>query len=254
MNSFIIDNNNFIHWQETPWDEKVFSVTTAELTSLRFDSERNANTLIREFELKSKVNLAYGRFEASNMLIKSALMKNGYLPSETSLEVFLSQLDKYNLPDIYKKKLMPITAIVANDYKDISIIAKDMFYFSRFHEDPFIDTELSNKRMSYWVDDLFLQNVSGFIYRNKAGQLVSFMLFRLNDNNVAELILGCSAKCFGVYSPFFWGSVIDALKFKGVKKITSVISAANSGVLALYLNLNFNISKTKIDYHKHKVN
>lgn len=234
----------------TPWDESALQLKTYEI--LEIDThlpELTAETLNNNSFCVAE--LIYGRFPANDFIVKELLIKNGYIPCETSFRVTLSNLKNYTLPRIFTRRQLSITAAKKSEFGNIAEMARDMFKFSRFHEDPYINRNFANNRMYQWVNDLGNQDVSCLVSKLKSGEIVSFMIYKIDDRKQAELILGGSKKGFEMHSPFFWGAVINYLKFEGINRISTTISAANSGVLSLYQDLGFKIVSTNIDYHKH---
>ncbi|MCU8001467.1 hypothetical protein [Shewanella sp. SM96] len=234
----------------TPWDQLALKLKTFEILEIDTqDIERAQEELKSNFFCDAE--LIYGRFPANNLIVKELLVKNGYIPCETSFRVTLANLQAYILPSIYTRRQLSVTEVLKSEFINIAEIARDMFKFSRFHEDPFINKELADNRMYQWVNDLATQNVMSLVNKSKVGDIVSFMIYKVDDRNQVELILGGSKKGFEMHSPFFWGAVISHLKLEGVSRISTTISAANSGVLSLYQNLGFKIIETNTDYHKH---
>lgn len=234
----------------TPWDQSALKVKTFEI--LEIDIIDFETSLI---ELKNNsfcnAKLIYGRFPANNFIIKELLLKSGYIPCETSLRITLSKLNDYILPSLYTKRKLSIVEAKKNDFGQIAEIAYHMFKFSRFHEDPLIDNSLADNRMYQWVFDLAEQDVKCLINKSINNEIISFMMYKMDENKKVELILGGSKKGFEMHSPYFWGSVISYLKINGAIRISTTISAANSGAITLYQNLGFKIIETKLDYHKH---
>lgn len=234
----------------TPWDESALKLRTFEI--LTIETQNPDNTLI---ELNDNsfcdAELIYGRFPANNFLIKELLLKSGYIPCETSFKISLTKLNEYTLPKLYARRILPVKEAKKTEFSAMAEIARDMFKFSRFHEDPFIPNHLSDTRMYQWVNELKNQDVSCLINKSNAGDIISFMIYKVDGREHVDLILGGSKKGFEMHSPFFWGSVISYFKNKGIAKISTTISAANNGVLSLYQNLGFKITQTNIDYHKH---
>lgn len=239
-----------IKGQYTPWDEDALKIKTFEI--LEVDT-REIDRLRPELESNSfcDADLIYGRFPANDLLLKELLIKSGYIPCETSFRVTLSNINNYTLPKIYTRRLLSVQELESRKFNSIAEIASNMFKFSRFHEDPFIDNKLADERMYKWVKDLEHQNVKCLVSKSKNRDIISFMIYKIDEFMQVELILGGSKKGFEMHSPFFWGGVINYFKLNGVIKISTTISAANSGVLSLYQNLGFKIVKTCIDYHKH---
>lgn len=234
----------------TPWDESALNLKTFEILEI---NTRLVEKLTEELGNNTfcEAELIYGRFPANDFVVKELLVKNGYIPCETSFRVTLAKLSDYTLPKLYTRRQLDIVEAQKDEFADIAEIARDMFKFSRFHEDPFISKELADKRMHQWVNDLANQEVSCLLSKSKVGEIVSFMIYKTDERKQVELILGGSKKGFEMHSPFFWGAVINHLQLEGVTRISTTISAANSGVLSLYQNLGFKIIETNTDYHKH---
>lgn len=234
----------------TPWDESALKMRTFEIQEIDYENIENCLNDLKENSF-CQADLIYGRFPAKDLKIKELLLRSGYFPCETSFKVTLGKLNDYSLPKVYVRRKISVVEIEKEDYGRVAEIAYDMFNFTRFHEDPLIPRELSDNRIHQWVNDLANQDVACLVNMSSFGGIVSFMIYKVDDKNKAELILGGSKKGFELHSPFFWGSVIDYLKNKGITRITTTISAANSGVLSLYQDLGFKIIETNTDYHKH---
>ncbi|WP_314927642.1 hypothetical protein [Aeromonas piscicola] len=241
----------YISGRWTPWDEKAFQKKTYELLQLDLSNKKELKKeLLNETYLGA--GLIYGRFAADDYDTKALLIEAGFIPCETSYDICLPRLDKYIIPNLYSLKKYPLTIEGEDSFEEISAIASDrMFHFSRFHEDPKIPSELADKRLGLWVCDLKNQdNIISITYRNLNGVIISFMICQ-KDNETVRFLLGGSRKGMELHSPFFWGSVISYWQEKGMKKITTTISAANIGVVNIYSNLGFVFNNVKIDYHKH---
>tara|TARA_R110001583_G_scaffold132895_2_gene284814 strand:+ start:1344 stop:2081 length:738 start_codon:yes stop_codon:yes gene_type:complete len=234
----------------TPWDESALKLKTFEIQRIEKESFEECLESLQSNSF-CKANLIYGRFPASDFQIKELLFKSGYIACETSFRITLGKLNNYELPWIYTRRKVAISLLEKEEFYKVTNIASDMFKFSRFHEDPFIPKKLSNDRITQWINDLANQNVSCLVSMDSSGDVISFMIFSSDERNQVELILGGSKKGSELHSPFFWGAVIEHLKNTGVKRISTTISAANSGVLSLYQNLGFKIIETNTDYHKH---
>lgn len=242
----------YISGRYTPWDESVLKKKTFEILNIDTSNMEMCNEELSK-NMFCNAELIYGRFPANNFLIKSLLLKTGYFISETSLRVQLSNLSKYSLPPFFTKKKLEIEELDISEFHRVADIASDMFKFSRFHEDPFIDVSLANERMSRWVLDLANQQIKCLVAKSSNNSLISFMIYSQPEPGNVELILGGSKKGFELHSPYFWAAVITNLQSSGINKISTTISAANNGVLSLYQSLGFKITSTLNDYHKHIV-
>lgn len=247
----ILSNLGTVDWRYTPWDQRVFGMKTVELLNIDATNFALAEMEIAGLEKLTEADFIYGRVDSRERNTIKLLTSLGYYNCETTLQVTLARLQKYELPKIYAKRSLTLEQISENDLENIAVCAGKAFFHTRFHEDPFLDNELCNKRIEFWVKDLFTdQAVNNFTYRNGKGEITSFMFWRRTCDVSVELILGGSFEGFGLYAPYFWGSIISNFKSSGINKISTTISAANLGVLSLYTSLGFSVSNTKFDFHK----
>lgn len=247
---FTFDGKNSLTWRDTPWDQKVFQKKTVELLSVECNCSQICTEMLKAFEADIESELIYGRFNASDQIKKKALLDASYFPCETALDIVLPKLESYQLPGIFRKRKLSIESPDSNVQTQIAEAASRMFNYSRFHEDPYIPVELANQRMSSWTVDLFQKNVPALVHTNPKGKLIAFLFYQTEEKTV-DLILGGSVMGQGMYAPFFFGSIIQHFMDQGKKKIRTTVSAANKGILNLYIALGFNVSETKMDYHKH---
>lgn len=246
-----MSNLTAIDWRYTPWDQRAFNLRTVELLNIDTTDAVLTEKELCEIERTTEASFIYGRVDSKDRAAIKLLTSLDYYNCETTLYVSLSRLQKYELPKIYAKRSLKLESIKEDDLELIAKRASESFLFSRFHEDPFLENEQCNKRIEFWVKDLFWdESVENFIYRNGKGEITSFMFFRRTSNISVELILGGSFAGYGLYSPHFWGSIISNFKSYGINKVSTVISAANLGVLSLYMSLGFTVSNTKFDFHK----
>lgn len=246
-----LDEYNFIVAQPTPWDERVFERKTVEIREWEFQTKKKGKELLKLLEDKTNPEFCYGRFDASDMMKKEILINDGYGIYETAIDLVLSGLNNYSLPKIYGSRLLSISHATKEDRSDLVKYSGNMFNYSRFHEDPFIGLALADKRMKKWVKQMLNQDFSALKYRDPNGNLVSFLFYNEDNKNI-DLVLGGSVEKKGFVSPFFFGSVINFFKNKeNIKKIITRVSAANVGILKIYIDLGFKIEETFFDYHKH---
>jgi len=232
-------------YRETPWDSPIFKTRTIELLSFETIDEQQSITSVEKLINKYDTDLMiYGRFPSDDNFLKKNLMQLGFYIAEYSAIIELSRLDK-KLDKI--KPRIEIAEGGKNDFDDVKDIANRDFRFTRFHEDPFIDISLANKRLSFWVEDLKDKNTDLLIYRQK-NELLSFLLYE-NKNGIVDLILAGSKDGYGYISPYFWSSFLHYFRELGVKKIRTRISLSNVVITNIYLSFGFSIKQVDADYH-----
>jgi len=250
-NRIELDSENFLIWRDTPWDSKVFNFSTNEITSIQYTNEKYLSEMLNTFcshNRRQKVKFSYVRIDANDLKLKKILNKLEFYYAETTQVVYNNRLQKLDIGSIFRTNL-PIETPSINDFLQIKQIAERAFHFSRFHEDVNIEKKLAKKRYSNWIDDLIRQQKSFFIHK-KADRVISFMAFEETKNDVC-FILGGSDIGEGYISPFFWSALFKYFQGRGVKKVKEIkISAANIGIINLYINFHFKVKKTLLGYHR----
>lgn len=238
-----------ITFRETPWDKKIFGLKTYEILDMKLESFCEFEDLQREFLLQTNADFVNGRFCATDLTIKKALLLNEFQVMESSLQIYLPSLKRYNPPMMFKSKILSLELFNSQDLEDLKSLAAESFHFSRFHENPFFKKDLADKRVSSWVEDLVHQGKTIWVFKDKK-KIVAFIAFDLVDDQI-NLILGGCRQNFGLYAPYFWNSFLLKMRDEGVgKKVFTVVSAANVGVLNIYFNMGFRVKKSFLDYQK----
>ena len=246
-----LDQKNSIEYRPTPWDEAVFNKKTVEITKFTFDSISSGKKLVQQLLYVEKPDLCYGRFQADDFNIKEIMLQQSFFPVESQATLHIPSLEKYQLPETHQKRLLKLHEATEDDRNQVIAHTPGMFKFSRFHEDPFIDPKLADIRMQNWVGQMVEEHSPLLVYKMK-DKLTSFVFYDINED-IVTLKLGGSIEGRGMITPYFFGSVIDHFKSKGMKMMNGVsVSTANTGIFKVYLALNFELRDTFLDYHWHK--
>ncbi len=245
----IVVNNAQLNYRFTPWDEKSFEMDTREIMSVEYQDENDLAQLIEEFEktLKSDT-LVYFRQDSNDQIAKKILLTHGYYIAEASLQIKLTKVNKVDFSKIYRNNLEIDEQINEEDIKQIEDIAYHSFNYSRFHEDPFLDIEKSRIRYANWINDLIEQGKKVYVYRQN-DEIISFQFYTV-ENNKADLILGGSKEGYGMMTLYFFSTFMSDLQKKGIKKMETMISASNIGILNTYMSFGYTNERTFFDYHK----
>ena len=242
-------NNGQLNYKYTPWDEKSFEMETREIISVEYQDENDLTQLIEKFEKTLNTNtLVYFRQNSQDLVAKKVLLTHGYYIAETALQIKLTKVKKVDFSLIYRNNLQIDEQINEEDIKQIEDIAYHSFNYSRFHEDPFLDIEKSRKRYANWINDLIEQGKSVYVYRQN-GEVISFQFYTI-ENNMANLILGGSKEGYGMMTLYFFSTVMTDLQKSGIRKMITMISVSNTGILNTYITFGFLAQKTFFDYHK----
>ena len=244
----IEEDDNYIEYRNTPWDERAFGVKTIEIMNAELNSN---NDILKKLENTIKgPALIYFRADSNQQNIKKHMINNGYYIAETSLHLYNYKIKSMDFNKPFKCNLELVDFLTDSDIQQIKNISESAFQYSRFYEDPFIDTNKSKLRYVNWISDLVNQEKDILIYKNQDGDIISFMFYEFINSEKVDLILGGSKNGYGYMTPSFWASIMNNLQDKGVKKIDVLISASNIVIFNIYLKLGFLIKNTMFDYHK----
>jgi len=245
-----IDEDAYLEFRETPWDLKSLGLTTREILDIRAGSTGQYLSLIKDFDeacISDRIDLAYVRIPAEELLAKHCLQDCRYRFVETSLKIS-SAVPSSAGTDGKMRHAMELTTACESDFPQIEEIAETAFNFGRFHEDPLIPGNEAALRYRYWIGEMRQQGCQFLVYRS-GSKVISFMSYRLSGNT-AELILGGSRQDQGFISVLFWPAVFKYLKEQSVHKVQTVISAANLGVMNLYISFGFRVERTLFGFSK----
>ena len=235
----------------TPWDERALGMRTAEINDISLLSMPNAHKLLRQVEgwcHAQQVRYLFGRIDARQSVGKLALLGTGFAIVECSLT--LSRAGFAGLPPVpgsMKPSLRPSTA---EDLPILQQIARTDFAHGRFLEDPSIDPDLAARRTAQWIGDLINQ---GLAYTAVArGQVIGFHAERLHTVRThADLILTGTGSRYAVLALPLWVTALESLASRGVVSCSTLISAANTGVINLYSRLGFHHHTTLFGFRKY---
>lgn len=237
----------------TPWDSKALGVDTFEvlLPNLNESDFDDAKNTLNEITKVDHHAIFYTRIDANFNINKRALHSIGFFNCETQLHVVKSNIKNFNTPKELGQRRLPIQHASKNDYLEIVQRSAEVFRYSRFHEDPFVDLNRADFRMQCWTEDMKNNNIPLLVFRNKVGELDSFIFYKYIESNHVELILGGSMPKKGMMTPIFWASFMEYFKNLGVDRIETKISASNIVIFNIYLFFNFQVKTVYFDFHKH---
>ena len=251
MQKIEIDNNNYLLFEKTDWNSKVFNNETNEIYEICVDSLESGIQLIDKFDLYCKENnVVYTslRIQPTDSLIKQVLEASNYINIESSLLV------SNNLKTLKENKILEkfnfiLREATDNDIDTIKDISSNNFNHGRFFEDPKISKDLAKSRNSNWIDDL--KKKSNLFVGEIDGVVFSFMAFKIDDTtNTCNLELGGVNSKYAHLSYSFWYRIFQFLKQKDVITATALISSNNLPVINLYSFFDFKFLHSYIGYRK----
>jgi len=239
-----------LHARLTPWDERALGFVTAEVTAFHANDKDSARRLLEEVQgwaLGRQVKYLFGRVDANGHLLRGALLDEGFQFVETSLTVSRSGMG--NLPAVPRGMLPELRPATSADIPLLRQIAHDDFGHGRFLEDPAIDSARARARTANWIEDLIN---GGLAYAAESrGRVIGFHAERTHpDQPHADLLLTGAAAPFSMLAMPLWVTALESLAARDIRRCTTLVSAANTGILNLYARLGFQFNSTLTGFRK----
>ena len=254
-----IDENNYLIFQNTSWNDKVLNFSSNEITKLEYNDIQKADMLISQFELicfENKIKFSAIRFDANKLETKFVLSKNDYYFAESSY-ILIKRLKNIKKLSIKTPKLdininsCFLNQLSSEDLYEIFKIAGSTFHHGRFAEDCNFGKKISDERNMNWINNEIEGSNEIFLLRNK-DNIVGFMMFSIKDSDVS-LLLGGISENYRLYAYNFWFKIMENLEYRGLENIKVVISAANISAVNIYSHFEFKFSELLLGYHKFRI-
>lgn len=250
MKEIRINDENYIKFSETPWNTKAFGFSVYEIKQFVYSDEFMLDNLLNfyiEAENDFSVDCSITRIDSINILLKRKLQNKNFYYAETSFDITVKNLKKFTENSKIRGGLN-LSVPVENDFSEIKKIASDDFHFGRFHEDSNFPIDKTRMKYANWIDEMVSGSEQFLVYKDEVG-VASFLAYRQNESFV-DLLLAGSRAGKGATSFYFWASFMEHFEALGVKEIYTNISAANTGIMNLYMALGFKFSKCLQGFHK----
>ncbi len=250
------DHGNRIVLRETPWDARALGRPTLDVTDLAFACETAPDSsgddgLFRSLEEvcdEWQAGLVTARLSAERRLAVARLQTAGFRYVETVLRLRYANLARFAPPTT--GRAMALREARPQDGPALIEQAAATFHYGRFAEDPAIDPAVNRRRQIDWMEGL-LAGKAQVLVADIGDRPGAFMAYRIEEGT-ADLILGGTRAEQAVLAYPFWSAVLGRLKQEGVRRVETVISAANLGVLNLYARLGFQAHETLVGLHLHR--
>lgn len=234
----------------TPWDERALGFVTAEVTALEITTVGQAGPLLDALEqwcASQSVHYLFGRINAMHALPKAALLLHGYQFVETSLTV--SRSGFANLPPVPRGMLPALRPATSADIPELRRIAATDFAHGRFLEDPAIDAGRAAERTANWIEDMVTGGLAQVA--ESRGRTIGFHAERVDiPQRSAELLLTGATAPYAMLALPLWITALEALAAREIQQCTTLVSAANTGILNLYARLGFHFNSTLFGFRK----
>jgi ribosomal protein S18 acetylase RimI-like enzyme len=242
-----------------PWDTELYGMPFYEL---RCDGPAGqvANALpqwldaIRDRSLGGPA-FAFTRVQSSDVALCETVCHNGFYPVELTLGISMP-LRRFAGAHARAARRAQLRTATAADIPAISALAGGAFWADRFHLDPHLPKELSDKRYAQWVERGFRDHDSLFVYEQLAAAsedptLLGFYLVRGEPGGEVELSLaGVETRYRGTgVGALMYEDMLEMCREAGYRVATTSISATNLDVVNLFLGLGFTVRSAQLTLH-----
>lgn len=235
----------------TPWDQRAFGMGTAEITRFSPGNPSIGLALLDHAQAWCRergVRYLFGRFDAAEPGAKQAVLEAGHAILECSLG--LSRSGFAQLPQVPARMRPWLRAPLPGDMDTLLRIAREDFRHGRFLEDPAIPEDLAARRTHNWVADLCDQGL--LRSAGVADQVIGFHAERVSaEEGHADLLLTGVGARYAMLGLPLWVVALEDLAGRGVRSCSTLVSAANTGVMNLYGKLGFRYDKTLFGFRKY---
>ena len=234
----------------TPWDERALGMRTAELVRLDVETREAGTAVLEQAELWCAghgVRYLFGRFDAASAPAKAAVLEGGHAIVECSLTLARNGFN--DLPAVPMRMRPGLREVMDADIAELERIAYDDFHHGRFLEDPAIDPTLAARRRANWIGDLVRQGLARTA--ELGGRVIGFHAERMDlSGQHAELILTGATARYAMLAMPLWIVVLESLRDRGAMSCSTLVSAANTGIVNLYAKLGFRYESTLFGFRK----
>lgn len=240
--------------RDTPWDARALGRPTLDIVSLALATEQGTGTdddLFQAFDNvcgEYRAGLVTARVSAERRVAMARLQSAGFRYVETVLRLRYANLARFAAPSA--GRAIALREARREDAPALIEQAAGTFHYGRFAEDPAIDPEVNRRRQIDWMEGL-LAGKANVLVADIGDRPGAFMAYRIEDG-AADLILGGTRAEQAVLAYPFWSAVLERLKQDGARRVETVISAANLGVMNLYARLGFQAHETLVGLHFHR--
>ena len=235
-----------------PWDTEIIGSDAIQLENFVIRDPIEALIKLKEIVYnfsKEGVGLATCRLPHESIKESMILESVGFKFIEMVLHPFL---DLLSLEKCSVDKTIKINEVGSSDLEELSQIAEVAFEDDRFTIDPRIPCGLAGKRYKNWVlscDNHPTQRAQKFSQEDKT---LGFFIIEEDDQLKKAYwhLTAISPEFQGLgFGTRCWQSMLEAHRQRGMKEVSTTISARNSSVLNLYSKLNFRFKPPQSTFH-----
>lgn len=236
----------------TPWDARALGRPTLDITEAALAGDEGVAddtdviTAFRDLCDTEQAGLVTGRLPAERRIAIARLQAIGFRYVETVQTLRFANLARFEPPC----RPAPLRLATAEDHAALLTQAAETFHYGRFAEDPAIPPEVNRRRQVDWMEGL-LAGRATVLVTGASPRPGAFMALTTADGS-ADLVLGGTQPDQAVLALPFWTAILLHLKEQGIRRVDTVVSAANIGVANLYARLGFQLTGMLVGLHLHR--
>lgn len=249
-----LDSSHTVRYQATPWNDPTVGGKSWEIIEITYQRPDKIAPLLKMFEQErqqQQVCFASIRFSANDLRLRKVLYESGFYFVEQTLQIGYFLGKRASKPWEKFLKNEPVAVKKPHHIAQIKQIAAEAFSHGRFFEDPNICPNLAKQRNANWIEYAAANKQLLLAYLLK-DQVSSFMLVLTDEaNKHLNFLFGGSKPGKAFTFPAFIAGSLRHFSQKGYQTMEARISAANVGIVNIYLTLGGKAKNSSLGYHKH---
>lgn len=252
--TFELDFTSFgpLSYAAVPWDTELYGIEFYELRA-EGPAAEVAQALPGwrdELRRRKLPALAFTRIRPEDVALAKVLGEIGFYPAETTLRISLPL-----------KRFMPLhpgaagrgqlREASAEDLPTLLDMVEGMFEMDRFHLDPHLPRQLSDRRYAQWLERGFRDQDRLFVYESPDKEPMGFYLIKGQPPGEVDLSLAGMSERYrrGGAGALMYDAVVGQCRDLGYRTASSTISTNNTDVVNLFMRLGFVIRSAQLTMH-----
>jgi ribosomal protein S18 acetylase RimI-like enzyme len=206
-------------------------------------------------QVRNHIALVFTRIQPSNVALCEALCHLGFYPVEMTFHLSMP-LRRFTHAHANAPARATLRRATAADLPVVAAIAAEAFWADRFHLDPHLPKQASDRRYEQWVERGFRDGDLLFVYE-RAGdvdadrEIMGFYLIRGAPGEEVDLSLagvGARYRRAGI-GALMYGDMLQLCREMGYRAAATQVSANNLDVMNLFMGLGFTIRTLQLTMH-----
>lgn len=239
-----------MEWAEAPWDTAIYGDPVLQITRIEVHG-KDAGQDMTEFELAR---------EAAGSALTSCRLPHDRLRESMLLEahgfrfiemLYLPELGQLAARTAFDDGSLEVSRATVSDLARVVEIAGTAFQNERFHVDPRLSPELSDRRYQNWAHSSLVHPKQCLFVLREGLLLIGFFVIETQADGTCYWHLNAVApehqgKGYGRRA---WSAMINYAQANGAQRILTSVAARNHRVINLYAGLGFRFSPPLMTFH-----